>query len=99
MKKKILSLVLMLSMLVSLTLLTAGCSAPASTAKVDVPKAAEALWNAGSTRDKIVVISDLHLGIDDRYTETINNIPFLIDFLKRLQSTKDVRELVIAGDF
>jgi len=99
MKKKILSLVLMLSMILSLTLLTAGCSAPATTAKADTPKAAEALWNAGSTRDKIVVISDIHLGIDDRYTETLHNIPFLIDFLKRLQSTKDVRELVIAGDF
>jgi UDP-2,3-diacylglucosamine pyrophosphatase LpxH len=99
MKKKILSLVLMLSMILSLTLLTVGCSAPATTAKADTPKVAEALWNAGSTRDKIVVISDLHLGIDDRYTETLHNIPFLIDFLKRLQSTKDVRELVIAGDF
>lgn len=57
------------------------------------------LWNAGKTRDKIVVISDIHLGIHDLYTETLTNRPLLIKFLQCLQSTKDVRELVIAGDF
>lgn len=57
------------------------------------------LWTAGSTRDKIVVISDLHLGIEDRYTETLRNRPLLIKFLQCLQNTADVRELVIAGDF
>lgn len=58
-----------------------------------------ALWTAGDRRSKIVVISDLHLGIDDNYTETLANRPLLIEFLNRLQETKDVRELVIAGDF
>lgn len=57
------------------------------------------LWEAGVTRDKIVVISDIHLGIDDRYTETLKNRPLLIGFLKRLAHTSDVRELVIGGDF
>ncbi|MFA5283300.1 MAG: metallophosphoesterase [Bacilli bacterium] len=57
------------------------------------------LWEAGASRNKTVVISDLHLGIDDRYSETIINRPYLIEFLKRLQQTSDVRELVIAGDF
>ncbi|WP_329904712.1 metallophosphoesterase [Porphyromonas pogonae] len=57
------------------------------------------LWEAGSIRNKIVTISDLHVGIDDRYSETVRNRPLLIDFLKRLQKTKDVRELVIIGDF
>ncbi|MCC9598070.1 MULTISPECIES: metallophosphoesterase [unclassified Rubrivivax] len=57
------------------------------------------LWAAGSSRDKIVVISDLHLGIDDRYTETLDNRPLLVRFLQCLQNTRDVRELVIAGDF
>jgi UDP-2,3-diacylglucosamine pyrophosphatase LpxH len=59
----------------------------------------EPLWEAGSSKNKIVVISDIHLGIDDRYTETIENRPYLIKFLQRIQNTKDVRELVIAGDF
>ena len=57
------------------------------------------LWAAGSTRNKIVTISDLHIGIDDSYSETVKNRPLLVEFLKRLQNTDDVRELVIIGDF
>ena len=58
-----------------------------------------ALWEAGKTRNKIVVISDIHIGVDDRYAENVTNRPILINFLKRLQKTNDVRELVINGDF
>lgn len=57
------------------------------------------LWTADQVRNKIVVISDIHLGIEDRYTETLENRPLLIKFLQCLQNTRDVRELVIAGDF
>lgn len=57
------------------------------------------LWSGGTNKDKIVVISDLHLGIEDRYAETVKNRPRLVNFLRRLQKTTDVRELVIAGDF
>ncbi|TCP03975.1 metallophosphoesterase [Rubrivivax gelatinosus] len=57
------------------------------------------LWAANGNRNKIVVISDLHLGIDDRYTETLANRPLLVKFLQCLRNTGDVRELVIAGDF
>lgn len=91
---RFLSLLLALSMVVSLAL-----GAPGYTANAEAPESAAALWEAGSIKDKIVVISDLHLGIEDRYTETLKNLPLLIDFLERLQNTKDVRELVIAGDF
>ena len=57
------------------------------------------LWESNNTRNKTIVISDLHLGIDDSYTETLENRAYLVEFLQRLQSTKDVKELVIAGDF
>lgn len=57
------------------------------------------LWDAGNVRNKIVTISDLHLGIDDSYAETVKNRSLLVDFLKRLHNTSDVRELVIIGDF
>lgn len=90
MKVKILSLLLAFSMLLSSALFTSGCAPKSS-----VP----ALWEAGNTRNKIVVISDIHIGIDDKYAETVANRPLLINFLKRLQNTKDVRELVIDGDF
>ena len=59
----------------------------------------QSLWKTDKERNKIVVISDLHLGIKDDYTETLANRPRLVEFLQRLQNTKDVRELVIAGDF
>lgn len=64
-----------------------------------LPDNTSPLWEAGTTRDKIVVMSDVHLGIIDEYSETRTNLPYLMQFLKRLENTKDVRELVIAGDF
>lgn len=57
------------------------------------------LWQPGPTTDKIVVISDLHLGIDDAFAENVANRQHLVNFLRRLQHTSDVRELVINGDF
>jgi UDP-2,3-diacylglucosamine pyrophosphatase LpxH len=86
-------------MVISLALLATGCSPTTGASVSGAPEGATALWEAGDTRDKIVAISDLHLGIDDSYTETIKNRPLFIEFLRRLQSTTDVRELVIAGDF
>lgn len=85
---------LICSIVASLALLITG-----SAAKTSTLEAAKPLWEAGDERNKIVVISDLHLGIDDSYTETLDNRPLMIEFLQRLQQTDDVRELVIAGDF
>ncbi len=109
MKKRFFSLLLASGMMISMALLATGCSsnidtpeasAPETSApEASMPEGAAALWEADDTRDKIVVISDIHLGIDDNYTETLKNRPLLIDFLQRLQSTTDVRELVIDGDF
>ncbi len=93
MKKKIVTLILSLIMILSLFLFSFGCTEKNDDNKIS------SLWEANATRNKIVVISDLHLGIEDIYTETLQNRPLLINFLKRLQKTSDVRELVIAGDF
>ena len=57
------------------------------------------LWDAGPIRDKIVVCSDLHIGVDDAYAETVENRPYLEEFFNRIAVTSDVRELVINGDF
>lgn len=53
----------------------------------------------GAKADKIVVISDLHLGVDDAYAETVKNRQILVDFLHHVAATGDIAELVIAGDF
>jgi UDP-2,3-diacylglucosamine pyrophosphatase LpxH len=58
------------------------------------------LWTAdGNAKNKVVVVSDLHFGIDDRYSEDVKNRSVFIEFLTRLENTADVGELVIAGDF
>ncbi len=58
------------------------------------------LWaTAEAKKDKVVVVSDIHLGILDKYSENLKNRAVFIEFLKRLENTTDVGELVIAGDF
>ncbi|NCA83372.1 MAG: metallophosphoesterase [Opitutae bacterium] len=49
-------------------------------------------------RSAIIVISDLHLGMDDRYAETQKNRAPLVDFLQKLRRAPNIKELVIAGD-
>jgi len=60
----------------------------------------KSLWESnGAARTKTIVISDIHLGIDDAFAEDVANKPYLEQFLKRVAVTPDVKELVIAGDF
>lgn len=49
-------------------------------------------------RNKIVVISDLHLGADTTYSETVRHLQRLTQFLSEIRESKTVKELVIAGD-
>jgi len=51
-----------------------------------------------STRDKIVIISDLHLGNDLSYSENVKHLGRLTEFLKEIRSSETVKELVIGGD-
>lgn len=51
-----------------------------------------------AVREKIVVISDLHLGADLAYSECVHHLPNLTNFLKEIRESKTVKELVIAGD-
>ncbi len=60
--------------------------------------AAQPLWTP-TQETKVIVISDIHLGIDDAFAENVQNKPALVEFLRRLQQTTDVRELVLNGDF
>lgn len=62
-------------------------------------KSCFAVVEGGDVRDKIVVCSDIHLGIEDAYSETVGNRRYFVEFLERLATTTDVRELVIDGDF
>lgn len=50
------------------------------------------------SRNKIVVISDLHLGADLSYSECMHHLPRLTQFLTEVRNSKTIKELVIAGD-
>lgn len=56
-------------------------------------------FNTDSTeRNLIVVVSDFHLGADLYYAEINENLPELENFLKQISTSRNVKELVIAGD-
>ncbi|SBV91189.1 conserved exported hypothetical protein [uncultured Dysgonomonas sp.] len=49
-------------------------------------------------RNKIVVISDLHLGNDLSYSENVKHLKRLEEFLTEVRSSTTVKELVLNGD-
>ncbi len=51
-----------------------------------------------SERDKIVIISDLHLGNDLSYSENVHHLQRLEQFLYEIRTSSTVKELVIGGD-
>lgn len=80
-----------------LVMVFVGCATmqkPESAALYD----AQPLWAAGNARDKIIVLSDIHLGFEDAYAEIHENRTFLLEFLQRIARTSDVREVVLNGD-
>lgn len=54
--------------------------------------------NKNQDRNKIVVISDLHLGADLSYSECVHHLPRLAQFLTEIRESRTIKELVIAGD-
>ncbi len=51
-----------------------------------------------SLRTQIVVISDIHLGMDNSFAECNANRAALVSFLTKIKNSPNVKELVIAGD-
>ena len=86
-------------MLLSATLFTASASIAADASS---PYAftldPDGMPGLDDERSVIVVISDIHLGMDDRYAEIQQNRAPLVDFLQKLRRAPNIRELVIAGD-
>ncbi len=80
-------------------LLLSGLSMPAACAQAPAAYAPLYPVAQGAPADKLVVISDIHLGVDDAYAETVKNKPLLVDFLHSVAATADIAEVVIAGDF
>lgn len=57
------------------------------------------ITSMNNVRSSILVMSDIHLGVDDKYAEINKNRPALIDFLHQVRTSPNIKELVIAGDF
>lgn len=100
MKKRMVTLSLSLLWLqMALPLPVSAAGTENSAPGVKPTPAAVHLWAPSGSADKIVVLSDLHLGIDDRYSETVKNRALLLNFLEQIEVMPDVREVVINGDF
>lgn len=54
--------------------------------------------SSAADKSKIVVISDIHMGADNRFDELQKNKPALVNLLKQIKNSNNVGELVIAGD-
>lgn len=54
--------------------------------------------NSNPQRNKIVVISDLHLGNDLSYSENVKHLERLKEFLNEVRSSGTIKELVLGGD-
>jgi UDP-2,3-diacylglucosamine pyrophosphatase LpxH len=54
--------------------------------------------SSNDTRDKIVVISDLHLGSDLSFSENVKHLQRLEQFLNEIRLSSTVKELIIGGD-
>ncbi len=54
--------------------------------------------NLNTERTQIIIISDLHLGIDDDFAEINKNRQALVNFLNQVKNSSEVKELIIAGD-
>ena len=51
-----------------------------------------------NTRTEIHVISDIHLGVDDSFSQIVAHKQSLVDYLNQIRTSPNVKELVIAGD-
>lgn len=66
--------------------------------KSDQDTAINPFDDGNNERNKIFVISDIHLGANLAYAETNKNLKPLENFLKKIKMSPNVKELVIAGD-
>ncbi len=91
------SLILLMMSLIALQAF--GLDQPTAT-KSSASLGATPLWQVSNAKkNKVVVVSDIHLGVLDKYSENLKNRAVFIEFLKRVENTADIGELVIAGDF
>jgi len=66
--------------------------------ETDPAPAIDPFANGTSVRNMIVVLSDMHMGADETYTECKDNRAPLAKLLGQMRVSANVKEIVIAGD-
>ena len=66
--------------------------------ETDPAPAIDPFTNGTSVRNMIVVLSDMHMGADETYTECKDNRAPLAKLLGQMRVSANVKEIVIAGD-
>lgn len=64
----------------------------------DDPLNKDAFNNGSSERNMIVIMSDMHIGVDTSFSQCVKNRGPLVKILNQIQASPNVKELVIAGD-
>lgn len=98
MKKKRLIMSYMVTTMLIATVLFTSCGSDEAITSTPNPFDEVTENTDTPTRDKIVVISDIHLGNDSTYSECVKHLPRLKQFLTQVRESKTIKELVIAGD-
>jgi UDP-2,3-diacylglucosamine pyrophosphatase LpxH len=81
-------------LIVMFLVLSASCRKTES----DPTPAIDPFANGTNVRNMIVVVSDMHMGADETYTECKDNRAPLAKLLGQMRVSPNVKELVIAGD-
>jgi UDP-2,3-diacylglucosamine pyrophosphatase LpxH len=98
MKKKQLIMSYLLATMFIATMLLTSCGNDEAIADIKNPFDEVTKSTDTPIRDKIVVISDIHLGNDSTYSECVKHLPLLKKFLTEIRESETIKELVIAGD-
>ena len=69
-----------------------ACSSPKTTATTN-EKDPRLLWDKAENADKIIVVSDLHFGVEDSFAQNVASKPMFVEFIDKLIEVGDVREL------
>jgi UDP-2,3-diacylglucosamine pyrophosphatase LpxH len=83
-----------LMLIVVFLILSASCRKTES----DPTPSIDPFANGTNVRNMIVVVSDMHMGADESYTECKDNRAPLAKLLGQMRVSPNVKELVIAGD-
>ncbi len=89
--------IVFLTLLIASALATVSCSSNGEGTAYANPFDTVSV-SSSNVREKIIAISDLHLGNDLSYSENVKHLKRLEQFLNEVRTSRTIKELVIGGD-